>query len=40
MVFGGKCNPARWKRYGRGSGKRMAPSGMRCLLGGLDPSFA
>jgi len=40
MASGGKCNPARQKRSGRGSGKRMAPSGVRCVPGGLDPSSA
>jgi len=40
MALGGKCDPARWKRSGRGFGKRMAPSGVRCLPSGLDPSSA
>jgi len=38
MAPGGKCDPDKQKRFGRGSGKHMAPSGMRCLSGGLDPS--
>jgi len=40
MALGEKCDLARRKRSGRGSRKRMAPSGVRCLLGGLEPSFA
>jgi len=40
MTLGRKCDPARRKRFGRGYGKRIAPSGVRCLLGGLDPSSA
>jgi len=28
-----KCDPARHKRFGRGSGKRMAPSGVSDLRG-------
>jgi len=30
---GEKCDPAKRKRSGRGFGKRMVPSGVRCLLG-------
>jgi len=31
MTSNGKCDPARRKRSGRGSGKRMMPSGVRCM---------
>jgi len=30
MALGGKCDPAKRKRYGKGFGKRMAPSDVRC----------
>jgi len=30
-----KWDPAKRKRFGRGSRKRMAPSGVRCLPGGV-----
>jgi len=40
MAPGGKCDPARRKISCRCFGKRMAPSGVRCLPGGLDPSSA
>jgi len=31
-----KCDPVRRKRSGRGFGKNMAPSGVRCTPGGLE----
>jgi len=31
MAPRGKCDPTRRKRSGRGFGKRVAPSGVRCL---------
>jgi len=30
MALGEKCDPTKRKRFGRGSGERTAPSGLRC----------
>jgi len=38
MALVEKCDPTKRKWSGRGSRKRMAPSGVRCLPGDLDLS--